>query len=100
MRVLLVGFGRLPGAPLNPTALLVRSLARRRRPAFAETVRETHVLAATYAAVDHDLPKLLATRPDVVLMFGLAGRPAGRRRDPRAARVRLADEHGPASGVC
>ena len=74
MRVLLVGFGAFPGAPLNPSALLVKSLARRRRPAFAEVVRTTHVFATTYAAVDSDLPKLLALGPDVVLMFGLAGR--------------------------
>ena len=74
MRVLLVGFGAFPGGPLNPSALLVKSLARRRRPAFAEVVRTTHVFATTYAAVDSDLPKLLALGPDVVLMFGLAGR--------------------------
>ena len=74
MRVLLIGFGPFPGAPLNPSALLVKSLARRRRPALAEIVRTTHVFATTYAAVDRDLPKLLAAGPDIVLMFGLAGR--------------------------
>jgi pyroglutamyl-peptidase len=74
MRVLLIGFGPFPGAPLNPSALLVKSLARRRRPAFAEVVRTTHVFATTYAAVDRDLPKLLAAGPDIVLMFGVAGR--------------------------
>ena len=74
MRVLLIGFGPFPGAPLNPSALLVKSLARRRRPAFAEIVRTTHVFATTYAAVDRDLQKLLAAGPDIVLMFGLAGR--------------------------
>jgi pyroglutamyl-peptidase len=74
MRVLLIGFGPFPGAPLNPSALLVKSLARRRRPAFAAIVRTTHVFATTYAAVDRDLPKLLAAGPDIVLMFGLAGR--------------------------
>lgn len=74
MRVLLIGFGPFPGAPLNPSALLVKSLSRRRRPAFAEVVRTTHVFATTYAAVDRDLPNLLASAPDIVLMFGLAGR--------------------------
>jgi pyroglutamyl-peptidase len=34
----------------------------------------THVFATAYAAVDRDLPKLFATKPDVVLMFGLAAR--------------------------
>jgi pyroglutamyl-peptidase len=74
MRVLLIGFGPFPSAPRNPSALLVKSLARRRRPVFAEVVRTTHVFATTYAAVDRDLPNLFATGPDIILMFGLAGR--------------------------
>ena len=74
MRVLLIGFGPFPGAPFNPSAALVKTLARRRRPALAEIVCTTHVFATAYAAVDHDLPRLLALKPDVILMFGLAGR--------------------------
>jgi pyroglutamyl-peptidase len=74
MRVLLVGFGPFPGAPFNPSADLVKALARRRRPALADTVRATHVFATTYAAVDHDLPKLFAAGHDIILMFGVAGR--------------------------
>jgi pyroglutamyl-peptidase len=74
MHVLLVGFGPFPGAPFNPAAALVKALARRRRPALAGIVRTTHVFATTYEAVDRDLPKLMALRPDVILMFGLAGR--------------------------
>jgi pyroglutamyl-peptidase len=74
MRVLLIGFGPFPGAPLNPSALLVKSLARRRRPAFAEIVRTSHVFTTTYAAVDRDLAKLRDPGADIVLTFGLAGR--------------------------
>lgn len=74
MRVLLIGFGPFPGAPRNPSALLVKSLARRRRPAFAGILRTSHIFTTTYAAVDRDLEKLLATSTDIVLMFGLAGR--------------------------
>jgi pyroglutamyl-peptidase len=74
MRVLLIGFGPFPGAPFNPSAALVKALARRRRPAFAELKLTTHVFATTYCAVDRDLPKLFAEKPDIVLMFGLAGR--------------------------
>jgi len=74
MRVLLVGFGPFPGAPINPSAALVKALARRRRPALAATVRAVHILATSYVAVDRALPKLFAARPDIVLMFGLAGR--------------------------
>src|ERR1700761_7328209 len=74
MRVLIAGFGPFPGAPFNPSAALAQALARRQRPALAGTARTAHVFATAYAAVDHDLKKLLAAKPDVVLMFGLAGR--------------------------
>jgi pyroglutamyl-peptidase len=74
MRVLLVGFGPFPGAPRNPSAVLVKRLASRRRPALAGTVRTAHVFATTYAAVDNELPRLFAGNPDIVLMFGLAAR--------------------------
>jgi pyroglutamyl-peptidase len=74
MRVLLVGFGPFPGIPRNPSADLVKRLAKRRRPALASVLRSTHIFATAYAAVDNELPKLLAARPDIVLMFGLATR--------------------------
>jgi pyroglutamyl-peptidase len=74
MRVLITGFGPFPGAPFNPSAALAKALARRRRPALAGIERVTHVFATTYASVDRDLPKLFAQKPDIVLMFGVAGR--------------------------
>ncbi len=74
MRVVLAGFGPFPGAPFNPSTLLVEALARRRRPALAGIERTTHIFATAYAAVDRDVPKLFATKPDIVLIFGLAGR--------------------------
>jgi pyroglutamyl-peptidase len=74
MRVLLLGFGRFPGVPRNPSADLVKRLARRRRPALAAAMRTAHVFATTYAAVDADLAKLFSGKPDIVLMFGLAAR--------------------------
>jgi pyroglutamyl-peptidase len=74
MRVLLAAFGPFPGAPFNPSAALVEKLARRRRPALAGLVRSVHVFATNYASVDRDLPKLFAKQPDLVLIFGLAGR--------------------------
>ena len=74
MRVLLIGFGPFPGPPFNPSSVLVKTLARRRRPALADVICTTHVFATTYAAVDRDLPKLFAQKPDVILMFGLAAR--------------------------
>jgi len=73
MRVLLTGFGPFPGVPVNPSAVLVKALARRQRPAFAGITRTTHIFATTYEAVDRDLPTLFARKPDIVLLFGLAG---------------------------
>jgi pyroglutamyl-peptidase len=73
--VLITGFGRFPGAPFNPSGPLARALGKRRRPALDGVERTVHIFETSYAAVDRDLPKLLAKhKPDVVLMFGLAGR--------------------------
>ncbi len=74
MRVVLAGFGPFPGAPFNPSGVLARRLARRRRPAFASLTRHAHVFATSYAAVDRDLPALFAEEPEIVLLFGLAAR--------------------------
>jgi pyroglutamyl-peptidase len=73
MRTILVtGFGPFPGAPYNPTAALVKRLARLRRPNLNLI---GHVFPTEYAAVDRDLPKLIEKhRPDALLMFGLHGR--------------------------
>jgi pyroglutamyl-peptidase len=73
--VLITGFGPFPGAPFNPTEGLVKRLGARRRPAFADIERVAHVFRTSYAAVDAELPDLIARhRPDVLLMFGLAAR--------------------------
>ncbi len=74
MRLIIAGFGPFPGAPCNPSAALVKALVRRRRPALAGIERLAYVFATVYAAVDRDLPKLFAAKPDIVLVFGLAGR--------------------------
>jgi pyroglutamyl-peptidase len=74
VRVVITGFGPFPGAPFNPSATLAKALARRRRPAFAGLDRTVHIFATTYGSVDRELPKLLAQKPDIVLMFGVAGR--------------------------
>jgi pyroglutamyl-peptidase len=83
--VVLTGFGPFPGAPFNPTGPLVERLARARRPALAEVTVVTHVFPTSYAAVDRELPALLARhRPDALLMFGLAPRAKMLRVETRA----------------
>lgn len=83
--VLITGFGPFPGAPFNPTQTLVRRLGTRRRPALADVRRIIHVFPTSYAAVDRELPELLARhQPDVLLMFGLAARTPFLRVETRA----------------
>ena len=83
--ILITGFGRFPGAPFNPSGPLARAVAKRRRPAFADAKRILHIFQTSYAAVDRDLPKLIAQHePDLILMFGLAGRTSQVRIETRA----------------
>jgi pyroglutamyl-peptidase len=83
--VLITGFGHFPGAPFNPSGPLALALVQRRRPEFAGMTRVAHVFATSYAGVDRDLPALLARhKPDIVLMFGLAGRDPFVRIETRA----------------
>jgi pyroglutamyl-peptidase len=71
--ILVTGFGRFPGAPTNPTTAIATHLARIGRRRGLNCI--AHVFATTYAAVDRELPALIAAhRPDAILMFGLAGR--------------------------
>jgi pyroglutamyl-peptidase len=83
--LLITGFGRFPGAPFNPTERLVRHLARLRRPALARVKLVGHVFETSYAAVDRELPALIAQhKPDALLMFGLHGRARAVRIETRA----------------
>ena len=83
-KILITGFGPFPGAPFNPTEPLVMALARPRHP-FAHVRRVAHIFRVSYEAVDRELPALLAReQPDVLLMFGLAGRTKHVRIETRA----------------
>lgn len=83
--ILITGFGPFPGAPFNPTVKLVHDLARLRRPALADVRLIGHVFETSYAAVERDLPALIAQhKPDALLMFGLHGRAKTIRIETRA----------------
>ncbi|MDH2380253.1 pyroglutamyl-peptidase I [Bradyrhizobium sp. CER78] len=85
LRILVTGFGPFPGAPFNPTMPLVKRLIALRRPAFDDVTLSSHIFDVTYAAVDRELPELIAShRPQALLMFGLAGRSAHLRIESRA----------------
>lgn len=85
LRILVTGFGPFPGAPFNPTMPLVKRLTGLRRPAFDNFALTGHIFDVTYAAVDRELPELIARhRPQALLMFGLAGRTSHLRIESRA----------------
>ena len=85
MNILLTGFGPFPGAPFNPTERLVEKLARSRHLALAGVRRTSHIFRTSYEAVDRELPELLKrTKPDVLVMFGLAARTRHIRIETRA----------------
>jgi pyroglutamyl-peptidase len=95
--ILVTGFGPFPGAPVNPTTRLARRLARLRRPALRDVRLVGHIFATSYAAVDRELPRLIARhRPDALLMFGVATRETRIRIETRArnALALLPDETG------
>lgn len=98
LTLLLTGFGPFPGAPVNPTGPLVRALARRGRHGPGGMRRIAHVFETSYAAVDRELPDLLArARPHALIMFGLAPRTRQIRIETRA-RNALATTIADASG--
>jgi pyroglutamyl-peptidase len=81
MTILITGFGPFPGAPFNPTEPLALALARRRD----RVPRVAHVFRVSYAAVDRELPALLAReKPQALIMFGLAARTRHLRIETRA----------------
>ena len=85
LRILVTGFGPFPGAPFNPTQLLVARLVRLRRPALRDVELSGHIFPVTYTDVDRELPDLLASRrPHALLMFGLASRTPYVRVETRA----------------
>ncbi|MGE5166474.1 MAG: hypothetical protein ACM3IH_20950, partial [Sphingobacteriales bacterium] len=85
LTILVTGFGPFPGAPFNPSGPLARRLARARRPALAQVKVVTHIFATSYAAVDRELPLLIARhKPHALLMLGLAPRARGLRVETRA----------------
>jgi pyroglutamyl-peptidase len=85
LTILVTGFGPFPGAPFNPTSLLAQRVAHARRPALSDVKIVTHVFPTGYAAVDRELPALIAKhKPDALLMFGLAPRARELRVETRA----------------
>jgi pyroglutamyl-peptidase len=73
-RILITGFGPFPGQPTNPTMRLARHAGRTSRLRFAGVERLVRLLPTTWAMLDGVPAMLSETKPDAVLMFGVAGR--------------------------
>ncbi|WP_051661185.1 hypothetical protein [Bosea sp. 117] len=73
-RVLITGFGRFPGVPVNPSAALAQALSRSRRPGLTGLDRRVLVLPTTWEAAAGFDAVLAQEQPDIVLMIGLAAR--------------------------
>ena len=98
LSILVTGFGPFPGAPFNPTTPLVKRLTQLRRPALDDVALTRHIFDVTYQTVDRELSELIAqSRPQALLMFGLATRTAHIRIETRArnaASTRFPDAGG------
>ena len=74
-RLLVTGFGPFPGAPENPTELLVRALAKEPAEAFGASALKGVVLRTEYRRSWATLRRLyLSFSPDLVVHFGLNGK--------------------------
>jgi pyroglutamyl-peptidase len=87
-KVLVAGFGPFPGAAKNPSGRLALAVARSRRPASRGAKIIGAVIPTVYQEIFSKLADVLkAEKPDVVLMFGLAGSTPFMRVETRAMNV-------------
>lgn len=73
LRIAVAGFGPFPGVPKNPSAEIVRVLARRQRFRASGIVLDAAILPTAYGAAEARLEKLLEGDPDAIVLFGVAG---------------------------
>lgn len=71
-RILITGFGRFPGVPVNPSAALAGMLARSRRLGSVST--ELLILPTSWEVARRFTDELEKRAPDIVLMIGIAAR--------------------------
>ena len=77
-RILITGFTPFPGAPVNPTAHLIRALAADPGDIAALGELRLDILPVEYAAVPGRLEALgAAFAPDIAMHFGLSARATG-----------------------
>lgn len=74
VRIAVAGFGPFPGVPKNPSAEIVRALAKRRRFRSADIALDAAVLPTAYGAAEAQLEQLIARKPEAIVLFGVAKR--------------------------
>jgi pyroglutamyl-peptidase len=88
LKVLVAGFGPFAGVAKNPSGRLALAVAHSRRVASSGTKIIGAVIPTVYQEISSTLSQLLeAEKPDIVLMFGLAGSTPFMRIETRAANV-------------
>jgi pyroglutamyl-peptidase len=98
VKVVVVGFGPFPGVTKNPSGKLALDVAHSKRIAAMGVKTSGIVIPTVYREVFSILSRLLAKdKPDIVLLFGLAGSTPYLRVETRAvnaANTMLADAAG------
>jgi pyroglutamyl-peptidase len=74
IRVAVAGFGPFPGVPKNPSGEIVRAVAKMQRFRAANIALDTAIFPTVYGAAESELEGLLSSKPDAVVLFGVAGR--------------------------
>ncbi|MCA0407233.1 MAG: peptidase C15 [Proteobacteria bacterium] len=83
---LITGFGPFPRVPRNPAQLLAQKLGAGWR--FRHVRAAFHVFETAYASVEAEVRALAASRPQAVLMLGVAARTKAMRVELRAVNRR------------
>lgn len=98
-QVLITGFSKFPGAPVNPTERLIEWLKVQDLSRF-DAAFHFHLFKTSYAKTDHDLVELSKRlNPDVVLHFGLDQNAAGFKLEGRGKNA-LHDDKPDVDGHC
>jgi pyroglutamyl-peptidase len=73
IRVAVAGFGPFPGVPKNPSAEIVRALAKMQRFRAANIALDSAIFPTAYNAAEIELEKLIEKHPEAIVLFGVAG---------------------------
>jgi pyroglutamyl-peptidase len=74
LRIAVAGFGPFPGVRKNPSAEIVRAIAKSPRLRRADLRLDTAIFPTAYEAAKSGLDKLVEKHPDAIVLFGVAAR--------------------------